>query len=137
MALLHVINYFCSVKFENMNIPNPTVKEPLKFFQWILDYDKFTSYKFDFFRGYEIVPDAVFDYEKDCVSHWNVIDDGAGNPIEITETVYFKHIFSERLSKGLDDFIQNLNEAVDERFLDGSHEKFIQLLQNSPKDSLF
>lgn len=112
-----------------MDIPKSTVKEPLKFFQWILDYNNFVSYNGDFFRGYEVLPDAIVDYEKESVSYWNTTDDGNENPIEYTEIVYFKDIFSKCLYNGLSDFIQNLNEAVDVRFLDDSHEKFLQLLQ--------
>jgi len=112
-----------------MDIPKSTVKEPLKFFEWILDNSNFISYKNDFLRGYEIIPGVDIDYEKETVSYWSVADDGNGKIVDFTEVVYFKKDFSTYLNNGLNSFIQNFNEAIDERFLDNSHEKFIELLK--------
>ena len=128
MALLHGIDYFCGIKFENMDIPKSTVKEPLGFFKWILNKNQFELYRASFFSDYTLISGFDVDYEKEIVSYRDVTNDGSMSFSEFRNVIYFKDVFSDCLNKGLNDFIQNLDSAISEITFNGNSP--IQFLLN-------
>lgn len=97
-----------------MDIPKSTVKEPLKFFHWILNPVHFNWYRESFFIEYELYPthEVAVDRDNDTVSYVAAFSDNYDNFVEPTITKKFKDTVKERFYDELNIFIQNFNTAL-------------------------
>lgn len=98
-----------------MNIPEATVKEPLKFFQWLSEEQNFRNYKKNFFEQI-IDNNPVSNFNKDEITYWGI--DYNGNDI------YIKANFEEKLHKIFDRelFIakKNIDDAINTMLFNGN-----------------
>jgi len=97
-----------------MDTPKSTVREPLRFFQWILNPINFELYRGYFFDGFELEPDAIIERERDTVIYTAIFPDGYDNPIEAKITENFTEIIKGLFYRELMIFNQNFETALSE-----------------------
>jgi len=98
-----------------MDIPKSTVREPLKFFQWIFEERNYYEYKHDFFIDYDKQYQNVT-FNKDEISYWNSVkskDDNTNFGDEFQKTLNRKCLLSKQMiSKSISSILFKANTPV-------------------------
>ena len=98
-----------------MDTPKSTVKEPLKFFEWIFEERNYCEYKRDFFNDYDEQYQNV-NFIKDEISYWSNGSDKYEDTnfgVEFQKTLNRKCILSKQLiGKSISSILFNANTPV-------------------------
>ena len=98
-----------------MDLPKSTVKEPLKFFQWLFMEGNFHKYKKIFFE--QILDNSqILDFKKDEISYWGVDNNGVDN--HLTEN--FGNELHKVFKRELINAKRNMDDAINTMLLNGN-----------------
>ena len=113
-----------------MDSPKSTVKEPLKFFQWLFMEENFHKYKKIFFE--QILDNSqILDFKKDEISYWGVDNNGVDN--HLTEN--FGNELHKVFKRELINAKRNMDDAINTMLLNGNLPgTFLSYIQETLKD---
>ena len=98
-----------------MDIPQSTVREPLKFFEWIFEERNYHEYKHDFFINYDKQYQNVT-FTKDKISYWNDVSsdyEDINFGVEFQKTLNRKlKLSKKRIDESISTILFNANTPV-------------------------